>query len=113
MGGIVAVAWKTEIGHDAMRRSWLASHPAPHGDRRAQEGHYLCPHCLCCPCVISVDVPTRRQLWWPRNSALPHGTNNTRRKALYRKFWATLLNLGMWGLPAYKERKANALVRDK
>ena len=30
MGGIVAVAWKTEIGHDAMRRSWLGVNTAIH-----------------------------------------------------------------------------------
>ena len=45
-------------------------------------------------------------------SASPHDANDEKRYVLYRKFWRTLQNLGLWHHEIYIARKELRTVRD-
>ena len=58
-----------------------------------------CPHCLCSPCIIN-QAPD-----FLAGSASPHPANDSKRHHLYRLFWKTLKDLGVWGTEQYLNRK--------
>lgn len=69
-----------------------------------------CPHCFQGPCITDEQW---RQLWWPKDSSMPHLSNSQKRKKIYRKFYSLLYNEGTWKDPRYLRRKQEALRRDK
>ena len=64
---------------------------------RVDDDH--CLHCLCALCII--DVPPDFLRGW----CGPHPTNDEKRHRLYRLFWSTLKDFGVWRDDEYLQRK--------
>ena len=69
---------------------------------RGDDDH--CPHCLCALCVINVPPI------FLRGQCGPHPANDEKRHRLYRLFWSTLKDLGMWRDDEYLQRKQERTV---
>ena len=86
-------------------------HPAPQEPGPAlphnREG-LECPHCYCTPCVTSDQFA---QQWWPAERP-PHNKNHGARKAIYKRFWGFMANLGLWKDQRYMRRKQQILTQD-
>ena len=64
------------------------------------------PHCFCGPCIV--EMPPDFLV----GSSTPHARNREQRYKLYRKFWQTLKQLGLWQHPSYKRRKTEKTAED-
>ena len=67
-------------------------------------GESHCPHCFCTPCVIEMPPD------FLQGSASPHPANDEKRYRLYRLFWRTLNDLGVWRDDEYLARKERRTV---
>ena len=70
------------------------------------EGH--CAHCFCSPCVV--DPHFRPD--YLKGRCDPHDANRGKRLRLYRRFWRSLTDLGVWRDPEYLLMKADRAARD-
>lgn len=70
------------------------------------EGH--CAHCFCSPCVV--DPHFRPD--YLKGRCGPHDANRGKRLSLYRRFWRSLIDLGVWRDPEYLLMKAERAARD-
>ena len=70
------------------------------------EGH--CAHCFCSPCVVDPHFRPDYLKW----RCDPHDANRGKRLRLYRRFWRSLTDLGVWRDPEYLLMKADRAARD-
>lgn len=73
--------------------------------QRHVDGEKECPECFCSPCMTD---ESKRQMWWPEETAREQLSNAPARKRLYRRFWAMMSNCGAWADPRYLQKKALA-----
>ena len=76
----------------------------PRGYKNAQHvsvlhGLNACGECLCAPCVIAAPPS------YLKGSCGPHPANDNKRWELYKKFWGTLKDLGVWKAEEYLQKK--------
>ena len=87
----------------------FASHPRGYQQNPQHpvlRGQNHCPHCLCAPCVIAQPPD------FLRGSSSPHPANDEKRHRLYRLFWRSLKDLGLWRDEEYLARKEIRTSRD-
>ena len=65
-----------------------------------------CPHCLCSPCVVVLRPD------YLRGRCGPHPANDEKRHRLYKKFWRSLEDLGLWLDEDYRQLKSAQALRD-
>ena len=68
-------------------------------------GNGHCPHCLCAPCVVQQPPD------FLRGCCGAHPANDEKRYRLYRLWWRSLKDLGVWKDEEYLTRKAQRTVR--
>ena len=103
-------AWIREAEiEDSMCRQTVAAGLAPIPARDDNHGDGECPDCLCRPCCTHNDG---RQTWWPHHNTLPSQHNRSTRLPIYKRFWTSLLNRGVWKDVRYTQKKQRALELD-
>ena len=80
-------------------------HP-PELKRQGSDYASCCPHCFLVPCITE-QPPTFLQ-----GSSAPYPRNWQHRFRLYRSFWRTLKDLGVWTDPRYLRRKRTKTTED-
>ena len=88
-----------------------ANRAHPRGWRRFEQppmfrGPDHCPHCLCSPCVVVLRPD------YLRGRCGPHPANDEKRHRLYKKFWRSLEDLGLWLDEDYRQLKSAQALRD-
>ena len=65
-----------------------------------------CPQCRCSPCVVVLRPD------YLRGRCGPHPANDEKRHRLYKKFWRSLEDLGLWRDEDYRRLKSARALRD-
>ena len=68
-------------------------------------GPDVCPHCFCCPCVVS-SPPS-----FLFGSSAADLRNVNKRRTLYKNFWKSLKEIGLWSYEPYLVRKYRRTIR--
>ena len=69
-------------------------------------GDSSCPHCFCMPCII--QQPPEFLV----GSSAPYEGNAVYRFRLYRRFWRTFKDIGLWRQEEYLRKKERRTTRN-
>ena len=98
------------VVHHNMTHTVLTNNRHPYGYKRSDDrpelrGEDYCQHCLCSPCLVTSPPD------YLRGRCNAHPANNEKRHRLYRLFWKTLRDVGVWKDEEYLLRKETRTSR--